>query len=99
MKVKLARQSGLELLRIISMIMIVAAHLSQRGNWAWAEADASLSFNHYLMNIVICFGQVGVAIFFTITGYFLHKQKPKSWKRLSKVPRFPRGYTAQLARG
>ena len=75
MEKKKKRNSSLELLRIIAMLMIVAAHLSQRGNWLWNNADIELSFNHFLMNIIICFGQVGVAIFFTITGYFLFQSK------------------------
>ena len=87
MKTKPIRQSGLELLRIIAMIMIVAAHLSQRGNWAWVGTGTPLSLNHFFMNIVICFGQVGVAIFFTITGYFLYNSKNYSWKRIFKIVR------------
>ncbi|MBR3329551.1 acyltransferase [Candidatus Saccharibacteria bacterium] len=81
------RQSGLELLRIIAMIFIVASHLSQRGNWSWIITDIPLSFNQFFMNIVICFGQVGVAIFFTITGYFLYNSKNYNWKRIFKILR------------
>lgn len=84
---KTARQSGLEFLRIIAMLMIVAAHLSQRGLWIWNETDTALTFNQFLMNIVICFGQVGVAIFFSITGYFIYNSGQYNWRRVFKVAR------------
>lgn len=84
---KKPRQSSFELLRIIAMIMIVASHLSQRGNWAWIGIDTPLSFNHFFMNIIICFGQVGVAIFFSITGYFLFNSKARNWKHILKIAR------------
>ena len=87
MRTKTIRQSGLELLRIIAMIMIVASHLSQRGNWAWIGTGAPLSINQFFINIAICFGQVGVAIFFTITGYFLYNSKNYNWKRIFKIAR------------
>ena len=84
---KKPRQSGLELLRIIAMIMIVAAHLSQRGNWTWLIGGEHFTLNQFAMNVVICFGQVGVAIFFAITGYFLYNSKHYSWKRIFNVMR------------
>lgn len=87
MKLKSPRRSGLELLRIIAMVMIVAAHLSQRGNWAWLNTGSELTPNQFFMNIIICFGQVGVAIFFAITGYFLYNSKTYNWKRVFKVLR------------
>ena len=69
------------------MVLIVASHLSQRGNWAWSNTSTSLSFNQFLMNVVLCFGQVGVAIFFSITGYFLYNSKHCDWRRVFKVLR------------
>lgn len=81
------RRSGLELLRIIAMLMIVASHLSQRGNWAWNGAGIHFTPNQFLMNIIICFGQVGVAIFFAITGYFIYGAKHYNWKRLFNIAR------------
>ena len=30
-----------------AMIMIVASHFSQRGNWAWLNIDGPLTFNHF----------------------------------------------------
>lgn len=87
MRTKTIRQSGLELLRIIAMIIIVASHLSQRGNWAWIGTNDSLSINQLFINVIICFGQVGVAIFFSITGYFLYNSKNLHWKRIFKIAR------------
>lgn len=84
---KKTRKSGLELLRIIAMIMIVASHLSQRGNWSWLSTDTGLTPNQLSMNIIICFGQVGVAIFFAITGYFLYNSKTYNLKRIFKILR------------
>ncbi len=87
MRSKKARESGLELLRIIAMFMIVASHLSQNGNWAWLNTSSDLTLNQFLMNVVICFGQVGVAIFFSITGYYLYNSKTHNLKRIFKILR------------
>ena len=81
------RLSGLELLRIIAMIFIVASHLSQFGRWSWLAENRAFSANEALMNLIICFGQVGVAIFFSITGYFLYSQKQYKIKRILSVLR------------
>ena len=84
-KTKKKRYSGIELLRIISMLLIVAAHLSQRGNWSWNNDNEGYSLNWALMNWIICFGQVGVAIFFCITGYFSYSSKNYNWRRIFTV--------------
>lgn len=65
------RLSGIELLRIIAMVMIVAHHFALHTPWG-TNAPAS---TEYIINILASFGKTGVAIFFMITGYFLATQK------------------------
>lgn len=79
------RFSGIELLRIFAMFLIVASHLSQRGNWSWLGGMEGYSLKQLLMDWVICFGQVGVAIFFAITGYFVFNSKGYNWRRIFTI--------------
>ena len=70
------RDSNIELLRIISMFMIVFNHLSGHGVMhrlsetpyvIWAQGSF---FNKIFSSFLGSGGEVGVAIFFIITGYF-----------------------------
>ena len=70
-----ARQSNIELLRILSMVFIVAAH------WIHAFAGINVSgfplFNLCFYHVFRGFGQIGVNSFLLISGYFLSKSKFK----------------------
>lgn len=66
------RNSNIELLRIIAMILIVLNHLSYHGG----GFSQSLGFNHYLNSILICGGKFGVAIFVIIGSFFMIKKSP-----------------------
>lgn len=65
---KSSRDSRVELLRIFAMVLIVICHFfaasvwNPRGLGSWRSALASLIIDN---------GQVGVVLFFAITGYFL----------------------------
>lgn len=61
------RESSVELLRIIAMIMIVMHHYSVHSGIDWAEM--SNYFNRYLLS-VIQLGEWAVNIFILIYGYF-----------------------------
>ena len=67
------RNSSFELLRIISMVMIVfhhfAVNFAVRGGWEWDVP--SLSISHLWYNFIIMGGKIGVDIFVLISGYFL----------------------------
>lgn len=75
---KKGRLSGIELLRIISMVMIVAHHYALHTPWG----DGLVGGKAYLINILTSFGKVGVAIFFMITGYFLANRRKFSIKKV-----------------
>ena len=63
-----ARQSNLELLRIVAMLMIVAHHFAvHSGLPIWSGSG----FNVYFAQVLCMLGKVGVDIFVLITGYFL----------------------------
>ena len=71
-RVRKKRNSSVELLRIIAMIMIVAHHFGTHTNWA---SGGHLIFNEYWVEILKSFGKIGVGIFFAITGYFLYNRR------------------------
>ena len=62
------RNSAMELLRIISMIMIIFHHFAVHGGF---EFGVSLSATHFWYNFIIMGGKVGVNIFVLISGYYL----------------------------
>lgn len=63
------RQSNFELLRIISMLMIVAHHFVVHGEFGFQAGVFSLS--HIYLNIFSMGGKIGVNIFVLISAYFL----------------------------
>ena len=66
----LKRESNFELLRILAMLMIVASHYAVHGvgfdNWM-----AGTFVNRCLIVIFYPCGEIGVALFFMLSGYFL----------------------------
>ena len=75
---KQARQSNFEILRILSMTMIVAFHSIYFSNISF---DSDISVNKLLYNILYYFGELGVNCFILISGYFLTDTTFK-WKKL-----------------
>ena len=76
-KPKTERQSNLELLRILSMFLIVLAHYEAHGvkhvsdpamNMLWRSGSI---VNQWFCHLLAPGGKIGVGIFFTLTGYFL----------------------------
>ena len=78
-KIHGSRKASIELLRIAAMLMIVAGHASIHLNFALAQ-PAYWSIQPYrgiasvIEFVILQYGQVGVQIFFIITGYFLCKK-------------------------
>ncbi len=68
-KLKRHRQSNIELLRIISMILIVAHHFSVHGGFDFSST--SFSVNRLYIQFLAMGGKIGVDIFVIISGYFL----------------------------
>lgn len=86
---QIKRESNFELLRIIAMVMIVSHHLVNHGlfnniltqNYGnlWAEGNLS---NQIAACLFYPGGEVGVAVFFMLTGYFLCEKKQGSIKKI-----------------
>lgn len=76
---KQERKSNLELLRIISMILIILHHFGYNGNY-----NSSSLIGSFFIDFTILGGKIGVAIFILITGYFMIENK---WnvKKLIKI--------------
>ena len=69
------RNVSIELLRIIAMLLIVACHFIIHFNWNTHHYDLMLiqepGWTNALKFLIVQYGQVGVSIFFIISGYFL----------------------------
>lgn len=66
--IKKTRDSNIELLRIVSMIMIVVHHYEM---FAGFTNNGNLSLNSYIEIALYSLGKLGVNIFVIISGYFL----------------------------
>ncbi|GAA3632671.1 hypothetical protein GCM10022297_09600 [Lactobacillus hamsteri] len=76
------RDSRFEMVRIISMLFIVMYHFTMYGNWT------NDSINTVKIQFFRPWGQVGVALFVMITGYFVANRQTdfsKAWKRIKKL--------------
>jgi surface polysaccharide O-acyltransferase-like enzyme len=69
---KKTRNSNLEILRIISMVLIVAHHYSVHG---FGTIEMTYSFNRYLVGFLSLGGKLGVSCFVLISGYFMVNSK------------------------
>ena len=80
------RNSNLELLRIISMFLIVAHHYSLHG---FIKIETyNVDYNKCLIDILSLGGKIGVACFILISGYFMLDNKlnmKKIWKIMGEV--------------
>jgi len=82
------RLSNIELLRIITMLLIIGSHFSTHGIMHFSEPDKYDVFmtGSRIKQIITCLyvpgGEVGVAIFFMITGYFQIDREKVSVKRV-----------------
>lgn len=80
---KQSRQANIELLRIISMVMIVAHHLSFYG---CVEFDTmSISVNRLWSQLLMYGGHVGVDIFVLIGGYFMISSKTMKLVKIARL--------------
>ena len=78
------RNSAMELLRIISMIMIVFHHFAVHGGFSFGT---TLSIPRLWYNFIIMGGKIGVDIFALISGYFLINNESKTLD-INKIIKF-----------
>lgn len=62
------RQSNIELLRIVAMVMIVAHHFSVHSGFSFP--DGTLTLNRVWLQLLQYGGKIGVDLFVLVTGYF-----------------------------
>lgn len=74
------RNANLELLRILSMVLIVFHHYSYHGGFDFQGVTA----NKILADLLLFGGKLGVNIFILITGYFTVHSSFK-WRKLIRV--------------
>ena len=70
-----SRDSSIELLRIISMFMIVMHHFAIHGGFSFAAQ--TLTVPRFWYSFIIMGGKTGVNIFVLISGYFLINDRYK----------------------
>lgn len=78
---KNSRSSNLEILRIISIIMIIMHHYAIYSGF---EFENSITINRIVVNFFEMFGKLGVCLFIIISGYFYDKSKFK-FKKLVRL--------------
>lgn len=62
------RESNIELLRIVSMVLIIMHHFSVHGTFSFTP---ELTFNKVFLQVFGLGGKAGVVAFVMITGYFM----------------------------
>ncbi len=75
---KKERQMNLELLRIIAMMMVVAAHLVNHGGMV--DLVRPGSFSYYIVWILFGIPFTSITVYLLISSYFLVDAKFSSWK-------------------
>lgn len=75
---KKERQSNIEVLRILSMLMIIGHHFALHGRFNYSQYNAQLVDVEKILVIFHAFGKIGVDIFVLIGAYFLVGRKYKS---------------------
>lgn len=78
----LLRKTNIELLRILSMFMIVFAHVTWEGKFVFSKSDV---IHNTMIQFPWLFGQIGVICFTLISSYFLSKAERVKRKSLMKI--------------
>ena len=83
MENKSTRQSNIELLRIVAMVLIVAHHVAYHGGGDFATNV--ISINRLWNQAFTYVGKVGLDIFIIISGYFMAERKSLNISRVAKL--------------
>ena len=78
------RQSNLELLRIITMFLIVAHHYVVNSGVTAVFSLESLNSRTIFLQLWGMWGKTGINIFVLISGYFMCQSR-LTWKRYAKI--------------
>ena len=84
MQQKKVRNSSIELLRMMAMILIVFSHFAVHGGFAF---DTSVSIPRFWHSLISMGGTVGVNVFVLISGYYLITNEKKLFD-MNKVVKF-----------
>ena len=76
------RNSNIELLRLIAMLMILLSHSSVHGGFP--HENSAIMFNNFFLDAIVL-GNIGVDIFFLISGYFLCYQTTLNYSALFRL--------------
>ena len=76
------RESNIELLRILSMFMIIGHHFSVHGKFIVEETSF---INNIWIQLLFSGGKIGVNIFIIISGFFLINSKKVNINKLIKL--------------
>ena len=74
------RQSNIELLRIVAMVIIVAHHFAVHSGFAFSPK--TITINRLWIQFIQIGGKIGVDIFVLISGYFLISQQSVKTKKV-----------------
>jgi surface polysaccharide O-acyltransferase-like enzyme len=74
------RKSNLEILRIVSMILIIIHHYVVHGGFEWE----TVTINKIVLDVLTLGGKLGVNCFVLITGYFMIESKI-NFKKVGKI--------------
>lgn len=77
---KSRRQSNIEILRIISIFMIIIFHYTLHGGWKYETGTT----DQMMIKTFLIFGELGVNLFMLITGYFMIERERK-WAHVLQI--------------
>lgn len=80
-RIPVRRESNMELLRIVSMFMIIVFHCTIKSGF---QIQAGFSVNKLILKCFWMLGELGVNLFMLISGYYMAKGRFK-WKKLVRL--------------
>lgn len=84
MRVKKARKSGIELLRIIAIVLIISHHYVNHGGYGNFTVN-EFGLNVVYLQMISLFGKTGCSIFAIITGHFMYKNTIRGQEYYKKI--------------
>lgn len=76
------RKSNLELLRIVTMVMLIMHHYADHGGFVFANGE--VTWNRIFLQFIHLFGKMGICVYVLISGYFLVESTFR-WKKVVKL--------------